>query len=263
MNSAYLMKAFISLMILTFLSACQSNSDKSLTGFFDEVSDNTDFKRFEDFKNSEIDSTGNTIKLFYEEISDAYNKFGSKYNLGIYSDSTGRVWDDSTKILCLTVAYHLYSNNKQIDFETVKSEFKKMTDYQWRKEILQSAKEDDELANLNSSNFKTGDTMSVCLLIDNDISKEYLHYYCGGILSDQEYFSRFSTNLSGILLSKSQGESNPTGRDLIFNIKVLEIGRVDVMMSNKITKIGDTIELNVTSYRRLINRGITRNCSQI
>jgi hypothetical protein len=176
MKSTYVKKILISLMILTFLSSCSSHSDKALTVFFDEISANTDFKKVENFKISKIDSAGNTIKSFYGVMSDAYDKFGSNYDFGIYSDSNGRVWEDSIRISFLTIAYHLYINNRQIDFETVKSEFIKMSDYKRRKHDLRSAKKDDELANLNSSNFNIGDTLSVCLLLDNEISKQYQHY---------------------------------------------------------------------------------------
>jgi hypothetical protein len=252
----------VGLTLLTFAS-CQVIPDKSLTGFFDEVSEDIGVQKVEKFKNSEIDSAGHTINFFYDDMQAAYKKLGSNYDLGIYSDSIGREWKDSTRITYLTVAYHLYSNYKEINIESIQAEVKKMSDYKWLQSILESAKEDDELANINNSKFHAGDTISACLLIDNDMSVEYHHYYCGGILSDEEYFSdRHSTNLSGVLLSKSQGERNPTGRDLIFNIKVLAIGREDVIMSYKnITNVGDTVQLDVTSYRRLIERGMSANCS--
>jgi hypothetical protein len=258
--SVRIFRAIIVGLVLFSIASCQRNSDKSLTGFFDKVSEDIPAQKVKKFKKSEIDSAGNNVELIYEEMWTAYNKYGSKYDLGIFSNSIER---DSTRLQYLTVAYHLYCNNKEVSIESVKAEIKKMSDYEDFKYYVECAKKDDELANINSSNFNMGDTISVCLLIDNDMSVEYRHYYCAAIFTDEEYSNRNSTNLSGVLISKSQGERNATGRDLIFNVKVLEIGRDDVIMSwNNITEIGDTVKLDVTSYRRLINRGMSAKCSE-
>lgn len=263
MKIKFWVKIIISLTFL-FIVACQSTSDRSLSGFFDRVSNEIENKKLENFKDSDIDSTGRTIDLIFEDIFKAYNKFGLEYDLGLFSDSIGRKFQDTLRVHYLSVAYHLYCNNKDITIESTNSNLKKMSDYEWRKQIFESAKKDDELVRINSLKFKVGDTVNVCLLIDNDISVEYHHYYCGDILSDDDYFSNHvSTGLSGVLLSKTKGDRNPTGHDLIFNIKVLSIEKKDVMKShNKFIKVSETFELNVTKYRRIIDKGLSIGCSE-
>lgn len=244
-----------------FLTGCSINDKNDLSRFFNEVIEQVDNSTLKKFKNLPIDSAGQTVLLVYNELLTTYKTQGSKYNLGLFSDSTGRIWHDSIRLQFLTIAFHSYCNNDTFDLEKLKLEYNKMSHYQLKKRMLRDAEKDLKLALYNSSNCNVGDTINVCLPYDTEFVAKRQYYY-GGIISDSSYFRDANIfSLSGIVLSKEKGESNPMGHDFEFKLKVLDVSEKNIIMSGSDTvNIGGKVKLNVTLYRRVINKGMTKGC---
>ena len=247
----------ISLLTVSFIFfcfvSCQHGSKDKFSTFFNDLSGRIEKERLDTFKSSQIDSIGKTVDLVSEDVREAFKNLDPKSDLRMYMDTT------VTNILFsrvdyLTVAFHLYCNNIEIEHEVVLTELIKMTEYKWQKEHETSRIEERRILDFNNLAFQIDDTINICLPVCENKA-----FYYGGVLPDSLYFSEGTDSLmlSGIILNKSYGYylGEIDSLNLRFSIRILQIGD-DIQILGKRRALNDTLDLSVFKYMRIIERGL-------
>ncbi|MEZ4829599.1 MAG: hypothetical protein R3C61_25435 [Bacteroidia bacterium] len=241
--------------LLIVLIACESNRKSQLNELFIGLEEGIAEEKLSNFKSSEIDSAGKIVGLVYEEVEKAFSYISPDSKLGVYLDSVGS--SQEVKVTYLAIAFHFYLNDKEIDIEKIKPVYYRMVEYDWSMYLNKRLKENISIAKMNNFTFNIGDTIRIHLPIQEKFGEKSTFYYgIGWPKSISDLDSVNSLGLTGIILGKDYGEMHPSGKDsadLIFQIKVLNVSKEDVLISGKNIRRSDTMDFHVTSYGQLID----------
>lgn len=232
--------------------------DNKLQEITDSITPNAAEKFIELDKKTIIESSLMTFSnlTFDSLLKDYYLKnkltfFDEYFNeLSIGEDVTYRV-------LFLKLSLHSYLKGEKIDeyqiindVESFLGELKKSI--QLEKDI--NNKVSVELSKFNDQTKKVGDKLSFCLPIRIEHGISSLFYFLGYPYANTYQYADDSVNIEAILTEKFFYENNYDDYSkLIFKCKIDRLDRDSIRHMGKYLEIGDTIELDLNSFGRLLN----------
>jgi len=248
-------KVLLSTFIFLLFLSC--NKGREIDVFYSDLLDHVEPKEIAIFKSKKVDSTGAIIGLMYDEVKKNYDELsqdsGVRYLLDIYCENY-----DSIKINFLIIGFHDYCNKRQFDPKKIKSKIIMMNEYKSRLAKEKFYEKRGKISKMNNSKFIIGDTVEVCLPIRKHDDVMVTFYY-GEIPDDYNCIDYNTVNISGKIIKKRYDlYSNADELDLVFELVLLSSSDFDVKIGRNLRCIGDTINLYVTQYSRLITRPIPR-----
>lgn len=243
--------SFLALIMLPFFS-CQSNTRSEMMSLLGSLEDGINQEKLAKFKLNDIDSAGKTIDLVYEEVERAFCEIVPDSKLRIHLDSIGGN-SQYVKVAYLAIALHFYCNDKAISTETVLPVFRMMAEYDFVKIYAAQRQEKQRIAKINDAMYKIGDTITIYPPAEERFGITSTFYFTDCMPAYPAGVD--SVKVLGIILDKKFGSLNPEGvdsLDLVFTIELLEIGTKNVWLWDHYLQPGDTTDLHVTRYCRII-----------
>jgi len=232
---------------------CKKN-DK-FNNLYKRILENTNQNKLDLFKSTEIDSSGEVIKLLYKEVEREYVKLDETSKLLYFLNSKlGTL--DSIKVSFLVIGFHDYYNGKVYDFDFIKSRVNEIRYFESLREYKKEYKKVLEISKKNNSKNNIGDTINFCLpkrkIIESEMEETF---YYSELPHDFNCKTYSTLEVCGVILDKSYLTNYVTADtlELVFHLKLLTLEDSMVKINNKINTIGDTVKLYVTGYSRLID----------
>ncbi|MFK7973025.1 MAG: hypothetical protein AB8F95_21825 [Bacteroidia bacterium] len=230
------------------------NPESELTEVFEILEERIIEDSLEEFKTAPIDSIGSVLNLVYYDAEKVFFDLPQESKLGIHLDT---IFEDHhrKKIEYLTIAFHLYCNEKKINIEEITWAQRAMYRYELLKSDDIKNKKLYKIAEANDSMFMIGDTITVYLPYRDESGRITTYYYTSHMPKYPKGVD--SLGVTGIILHKGFNDLYFGGKDstsIVFKIKVLKMDQEEAVIASESIKRGDTASLHVTGYGRIIQK---------
>lgn len=243
-------------LLLVMMLACNGNNSE-LNYVYNTLGQTIPQDRLELFANSELDSPGSTIEIIRPELEAVFLTLSDSSPLRVHLDTLlppfNKVKEDY-----LAIGFHYYINHRPMNFDSMKREIRKLGEYTHYKHVEDTRNKKVILAKQNDSIYGIGDSIKAYLLYSGRNGGKLATHHTMGFLSMESKSDSTSTfPIIGVIVGKGFGDLYPSGKDsteYVFQIKLLEKSRNDVLINQRQVQVGDTFDLNVTGYGAILDR---------
>ncbi len=240
----------IILSFLFFQISCKKENELDI--FYNSIEKNLGSDQIKQFKSTKFDSTGTIINIMFEEMTTEYSLMSKESSLKNLLNESFK--DDSTKITFLILGFHDYCNGLDFNYRFIEERMSMIEFYNFELDFVEYQKYLNRIAEINNLNLSIGDTISVCLPI-RKYDNAYENYYFIQTPLNFDCETYKTVNIEGVILNKRDGFylNVVDTMDLIFDIKIISSSNSQVRIDGEMKCIGDTFNLYVTSYGKIIS----------